>query len=76
MTVISVFPGSQAPHARKWRSVPQAGEHALIARMRRRLALRRMLRNELLREPDSVLADAGWTREEALREARKPIWQA
>jgi len=41
-----------------------------LARATERRALR-----ELLRQPDSVLADAGWTRAAAAREATKPFWR-
>jgi uncharacterized protein YjiS (DUF1127 family) len=37
---------------------------------------RQMLRNELLPQPDSVLADAGITRAAAKGEAQKPFWRA
>jgi len=39
-----------------------------------RAALRKILVQELLPGPDSVLQDAGWTREAAQIEARKPFW--
>ena len=41
-----------------------------------RIRLRRMLRVELLPQPDSVLQDAGWTRAGAAAEAAKPFWRA
>jgi uncharacterized protein YjiS (DUF1127 family) len=37
---------------------------------------RRMLRKDLLPQPDSVLADAGITRAAATGEAQKPFWRA
>lgn len=37
---------------------------------------RKMLRNCLLPQPDSVLADAGIRRDQAKREAGKPFWRA
>ena len=37
---------------------------------------RRMLRIDLLPQPDSVLADAGITRAAAKGEAQKPFWRA
>jgi uncharacterized protein YjiS (DUF1127 family) len=37
---------------------------------------RRMLRKDLLPQPDSVLADAGITRAAARGEAQKPFWRA
>ena len=42
----------------------------------RRWRLRAELRAMLLREPDSVLEDAGFTRLAAQREAHKPFWRA
>lgn len=39
-----------------------------------RYQLRSMLCHELLLQPDSVLEDAGFTREDAEREASKPFW--
>ncbi|GHG79282.1 DUF1127 domain-containing protein [Pseudodonghicola xiamenensis] len=42
---------------------------------RHRWALRRMLRDDLLPQPDSVLQDAGWRRAAALVEAAKPFWR-
>ena len=42
----------------------------------RRASCRRVLREELLPQPDSVLADAGISREAARREASKPFWKA
>lgn len=47
----------------------------MLHRWRARAVLRRMLRDELLPQPDSVLADAGWSREAAKREAAKPFWR-
>ncbi|MEL6295454.1 MAG: hypothetical protein AAFY84_18265 [Pseudomonadota bacterium] len=37
---------------------------------------RRMLRNDLLPQPDSVLADAAITRTAAQCDAHKPFWRA
>ena len=37
---------------------------------------RRMLRDDLLPQPDSVLEDAGITRRQAQAEAAKPFWRA
>ncbi|MFC0220388.1 uncharacterized protein YjiS (DUF1127 family) [Pseudochelatococcus lubricantis] len=48
----------------------------LLSRWYSRLAHRHMLRRDLLTQPDSVLADAGWTRDAARKEAGKPIWHA
>lgn len=41
----------------------------------RRWRLRRTLARELLPQPDSVLADAGWTRAALRAEVAKPIWR-
>lgn len=41
-----------------------------------RYQYRRMLRDDLLLQPDSVLADAGITRTAAKCEAQKPFWRA
>lgn len=49
---------------------------SLLDRWRDRAAMRRMLRDELLSQPDRVLADAGWTRNAAQTEASKPFWRA
>lgn len=51
------------------------GWAALLERFIQRWRRRRALRRELLPEPDSVLADAGFTRAEAEREASKPFWR-
>lgn len=55
----------------------------LTGRLRHRLRqwyerriFRRMLRGRLLPGSDSVLADAGWTRDAAIGKAAKPFWQA
>ncbi len=42
---------------------------------RKRLAERRALRQLALFEPDSVLEDSGWSREDARREADTPFWR-
>lgn len=41
-----------------------------------RISYRRMLRKELLPQPDSVLADAGLERAAVLLEVSKPFWRA
>lgn len=41
-----------------------------------RITYRRMLREELLPQPDSVLADAGLERSAVLLEVSKPFWRA
>jgi len=51
---------------------PGAG---LIALWYARHRYRAMMRDDLLLQPDSVLADAGFDRAAALREARKPFWR-
>ncbi|WP_421852029.1 DUF1127 domain-containing protein [Oricola sp.] len=48
----------------------------LVRRWIDRAACRRMLREELLPQPDSVLNDAGITRQAAACEAAKPFWKA
>ena len=62
------------PSARGWFDLISQRFARMSDRIARRWALRRMLRDDLLPQPDSVLADAGWTRTAALREARKPLW--
>ncbi|WP_377293830.1 DUF1127 domain-containing protein [Rhizobium sp. SG2393] len=47
-----------------------------LQHMAARWSLRKMLRDELLPQPDSVLADAGWTRTDLVREIAKPFWRA
>lgn len=46
-----------------------------LAALRRKWRDRRVLAEELLPQPDSVLADAGWTREALKAELRKPFWR-
>ena len=60
------FPGFAAP-----RRAP-----SLLARWLGRRAERRALRRDLLRQPDSVLADFGLDRAAARREAAPPFWRA
>ncbi|MEM9028364.1 MAG: hypothetical protein AAGC70_08335 [Pseudomonadota bacterium] len=48
----------------------------LIQTWRKRWHHRRMLREDLLHQPDSVLADVGYTRNDAEREANTPFWRA
>jgi uncharacterized protein YjiS (DUF1127 family) len=45
-----------------------------VARMWAARAVERRAIREMLRQPDSVLADAGWTRAAAVREAGKWFW--
>ncbi|AMY71118.1 DUF1127 domain-containing protein [Frigidibacter mobilis] len=47
---------------------------SLLRVWRERAALRKTLTQDLLPGPDSVLEDAGWTRDAAQAEARKPFW--
>ncbi|PTE19918.1 hypothetical protein C5F48_20335 [Cereibacter changlensis JA139] len=49
--------------------------NSLLRVWRERAALRKILAQDLLPGPDSVLEDAGWTREAAQAEARKPFWR-
>ncbi len=58
----------EEPKASSWR--------ARLRLWRERRRRRAMIRDELLPQPDSVLADAGLTREEATEEASKPFWRA
>lgn len=60
-------------HSRKDKAAP---ERWLLAQWGRRLMDRRDLRRLLDEQPDTVLADAGLTRPDAEREARKPFWIA
>ncbi len=52
----------------------EVSARSLLRVWRERAALRRTLIEDLLPGPDSVLEDAGWTREAAQAEARKPFW--
>jgi uncharacterized protein YjiS (DUF1127 family) len=67
------------PHAMVHRGPHPAaatnGVTTLVRLWGERLKTRRELRNEILQQPDSVLADFGWSRHDALREARKPFWR-
>lgn len=49
---------------------------AVVHEWRQRRETRKMLRDELIYQPDSVLHDAGWTRPLAVKEAKKPFWMA
>ncbi|MEL6220005.1 MAG: hypothetical protein AAFR79_16320 [Pseudomonadota bacterium] len=48
----------------------------LPAQWLERMEYRRILREELLPQPDSVLADVGLTRSQVRQEAQKPFWVA
>lgn len=66
------YPQDRAPAPRR------PGDKGLMRRLplwRDRRALRRILRDELLPQPDSVLCDAGWSRAAAMAEAAKPFWR-
>lgn len=59
------------------RSVPSERRFVEVLEVwRERSIYRKMLRDELLRQPDSVLEDAGVDRKTAEAEARKPFWRA
>lgn len=60
----------------QYRREAPASWRTLLSRWEARRRWRRTLREELLPQPDSVLADAGLTREDAVREAAKPFWRA
>ena len=51
------------------------GVAGLIKLWRRRWVERREMRDLALFQPDSVLLDAGVSREEAWRRSRKPFWR-
>ncbi|MEM9145839.1 MAG: hypothetical protein AAGC57_06535 [Pseudomonadota bacterium] len=73
IVTLSLGGALSAPLTEK-RSAPE--DQSLLARWYARHLHQRMLREELLPQPDSVLADARWIREDALRESRKPVWRA
>ena len=77
MADVIPFPVSHLMTAPPRRLRNEATPHATstLQRWHERVVLRRMLRDDLLPQPDSVLADAGWTREAAWREAGKPFWR-
>lgn len=72
--VVQLFPASQAGRAGGAVDGVIAGIATLVRVWRRRIAERRVL-VEVLAQPDSVVADAGWTRAAAMREAGKPFWR-
>lgn len=67
------FAKHHAPMAARTRA---GGLFGMLMLWRDRIRYRAELRRELLPQPDSVLEDAGMTREEAQREAFKPFWRA
>lgn len=71
--IILAFPTIRRPEhseaPKEWRGVL-----AVPRLWRRRWLERREMRDLALRQPDSVLEDAGISREEAWRRARKPFW--
>ena len=75
MTVIAFNPRSVHTNALPAKRAEIAPKTSLLLLWRKRHAHRAMLRNELLRQPDSVLADAGLTRAEAESTAQKPFWR-
>ncbi len=77
MTNVVEFPqlmGLTSGH-RAVRQADRVSARTLLRVWRERAAFRRTLLKELLPGPDSVLEDAGWTREAAQIEARKPFWR-
>lgn len=78
MAHILNFPVSRSLLVEKRSAPATAGRPyaRLFAVWRDRITLRRALRHELLKQPDSVLEDAGWTRSAAQKEAAKPFWRA
>lgn len=74
MTILTLPTAARPAH----RDLDAAGEPSvmdLARKMQDRVAYRRILREELLLQPDSVLADAGISRPAAEEEAQKPFWQ-
>jgi len=71
-SVVFLHPQDHTARSQPRRS---GGCGALPALWWHRLTRRRMLREELLPQPDSVLRDAGWSRAAALAEAAKPFWR-
>lgn len=57
-------------------SAQRSRKVGIIAVWHARYQYRQMLRDDLLLQPDSVLADAGITRVAAKCEAQKPFWRA
>ncbi len=54
----------------------RSGGFKIISGWYARYQYRRMLRDDLLPQPDSVLEDAGFNRATAKVEAQKPFWRA
>lgn len=53
-----------------------SGGFGILSAWHARYQYRRMLRDDLLPQPDSVLEDAGFNRATAMAEAQKPFWRA
>ncbi|MDK3016187.1 hypothetical protein [Pseudodonghicola flavimaris] len=73
-----IVPFSPAPKGHLPAQIVRNASPSRLSRLmlwRQRRAQRLMLRDDLLRQPDSVLADAGWTRAAARAEAAKPFWR-
>lgn len=64
--IIVELPRAEAPR--------EAQTVGLLRLWLRRIRERREMRELALRQPDSVLRDAGVDREEALRRSRRPFW--
>lgn len=75
MTVIAL-PAPTAPSNRHVLSDPIVRMLDTLCRYRKRAIYRKMLREELLLQPDSVIEDAGLDRDLASSEAHKPFWRA
>ena len=64
------------PDVARWFPGYAPRERPGLAALRARLRERRAIRRDLLRQPDSVLADFGLSREALRREAARPLWRA
>ncbi|MEO0990979.1 MAG: DUF1127 domain-containing protein [Pseudomonadota bacterium] len=60
----------------RFKPVPRSRRFGLLSLWYERHQYRIMLRDDLLPEPDSVLEDAGISRDFAKLEAQKPFWRA
>lgn len=72
--VVQLFPADRSPRVVDAADGVIAEMVASVKVWRMRIAERRVLL-EVLAQPDSVVADAGWTRAAATREAAKPFWR-
>ena len=72
--VVQLFPATQDVRVGGAVDGAIARIATLMKVWRTRIAERRVL-VEVLAQPDSVVADAGWTRAAAMREAGKPFWR-